>query len=229
MSAQAPGRVTSRAAIGVALLSSAYVAAQLLADVSSLRLVDLMGRAIDGGTFIYPITFTLRDLVHKVAGKQVARALIVAAAAINVFMAGFFWMVARLPLVADSGPQSELFGDVLGPVWRIVIASIIAEVISELIDTEVYSAWVRRFGGSNQWGRVLASNAVALPVDSVLFALIAFSGIGPLEAVVPATVVWEIIYLNVLFKGVVTIASMPLIYAVKPQSVVTERDASGRS
>ncbi len=224
MSAQAPGRVTSRAAIVVALLSSAYVAAQMLADVSSLRLVDLLGKAIDGGTFIYPITFTLRDLVHKVAGKQVARALIVAAAAINVFMAGFFWMVARLPLVADSGSQSELFGDVLGPVWRIVIASIIAEVISELIDTEVYSAWVRRFGGSNQWGRVLASNAVALPVDSVLFALIAFSGIGPLEAVVPAAVVWEIIYLNVLFKGVVTVASMPLIYAVKPQSVVNGRE-----
>ncbi len=227
MSAQAPGRVTSRAAIVVALLSSAYVAAQMLADVSSLRLVDLLGKAIDGGTFIYPITFTLRDLVHKVAGKQVARALIGAAAAINVFMAGFFWMVARLPLVADSGPQSELFGDVLGPVWRIVIASIIAEVISELIDTEVYSAWVRRFGGSNQWGRVLASNAVALPVDSVLFALIAFSGIGPLEAVVPAAVVWEIIYLNVLFKGVVTVASMPLIYAVKPQSVVNGLEDRG--
>ena len=156
------------------------------------------------------------------AGKKVARALVGAAAAINVFMAGFFWMVARLPLVADSGPQSELFADVLGPVWRIVFASILAEVISELIDTEVYSAWVRRFGHRHQWGRVLASNAVALPIDSVLFALIAFSGIGPLEAIVPATVVWEIIYLNILFKGAVTVVSMPLIYAVHPQADVVD-------
>ena len=209
------------------MLASAYVGAQMLADVSSLRLVDLFGKAIDGGTFIYPITFTLRDLVHKVAGKKVARALVGAAAAINVFMAGFFWMVARLPLVADSGPQSELFADVLGPVWRIVIASILAEVISELIDTEVYSAWVRRFGHRHQWGRVLASNSVALPIDSVLFALIAFSGIGPLEAVVPGSVVWEIIYLNVLFKGVVAVASMPLIYAVRPGTAVHDGPVSG--
>jgi uncharacterized integral membrane protein (TIGR00697 family) len=222
MAAPTTPQISSRAAIAVALLASAYVGAQMLADVSSLRLVDLFGKAIDGGTFIYPITFTLRDLVHKVAGKRVARALVGAAAALNIFMAGLFWTVARLPLVADSGPQSELFASVLGPVWRIVFASIIAEVISELIDTEIYSAWVRRFGDRHQWGRVLASNAVALPIDSVLFALIAFSGLGPLEAVVPASVVWEIIYLNIVFKGVVTAASMPLIYAVKPQIAVDD-------
>ena len=106
-------------ATAIALLGAAYVAAQILADVSSLRLVDLFGKAIDGGTFIYPITFTLRDLIHKVAGKRVARTLIVAAAAINLFMAGLFWFVARFQLVAESGPESELFAQVLDPVWRI--------------------------------------------------------------------------------------------------------------
>jgi len=208
--------ISSRAAVTLSLLAAAYVGAQILADVASLRLVDIFGKALDGGTFIYPITFTLRDLVHKLAGKRVARALIVAAAAINVFMAALFWFVARLPLVADSGPQSELFADVLAPVWRIVLASIVAEVISELVDTEIYSAWVRRFGQSNQWGRVLSSNAVALPIDSVIFAAIAFAGI------VPASVVWEIIWLNIVFKGIVTILSMPLIYTVKPEPLVNE-------
>jgi uncharacterized integral membrane protein (TIGR00697 family) len=206
--------LTGSAASAVALLAAAYVGAQILADVSSLRLVDVFGRALDGGTFIYPITFTLRDLVHKLAGPRVARVLIVAAAAINLFMAGLFWFVARLPLVADSGAQSELFADVLAPVWRIVVASIVAEVISELIDTEVYASWVRRYGARRQWGRVLASNTVALPIDSVIFATIAFAG------TVPGSVVWEIIWLNVVFKGVVTVASIPLIYAVRPAPLV---------
>ncbi len=206
--------LSSRAAVTLSLLAAAYVAAQILADVSSLRLVDIFGRALDGGTFIYPITFTLRDLVHKLAGKRVARALIVAAAAINLFMAALFWFVAQLPLVAESGLQSELFADVLAPVWRIVFASIVAEVISELIDTEVYSAWVRRFGETNQWGRVLASNGVALPIDSVVFALVAFAG------QVPGSVVWEIIWLNIVFKGVVTVVSIPLIYTITPRRLV---------
>ncbi len=220
MSSTSTVRLSSRGATVIALLAGAYVAAQMLADISSLRLVDLFGKAIDGGTFIYPITFTLRDLVHKVAGKKVARALIIGAAAINLFMASLFWLVARMPLIEQSGLQSELFADVLGPVWRIVFASIIAEVVAELIDTEIYSAWVRRFGRDHQWGRVLASNAVALPIDSVIFAVIAFSGIGPLAAVVPGSVVAEIIWLNILFKGVVTILSIPLIYAFKPVPVV---------
>jgi hypothetical protein len=198
----------------LALLAAAYVAAQILADVSSLKLANVFDNAIDGGTLIYPITFTLRDLVHKVAGKQVARALIVAAALINVFMAGLFWIVDALPLVPDSGQQSELFGAVLGPVWRIVFASIVAEVISELVDTEVYSAWVRRFGNRSQWGRVLASNAVAVPLDSLVFAVLAFGGL------VDPAIVRQIVLTNVVVKLLVTLVSLPLIYTVGSQPEV---------
>ena len=96
------------------------------------------------------------------------------------------------------------------------------KIVAELIDTEVYAAWVRKFGRSHQWGRVLASNAVALPIDSVVFVLIAFSGIGPLQAVVPTSVVMEIIWLNIVFKGVVTVLSIPLIYAFNPEPVVAD-------
>lgn len=209
-------RLAPRAAIILTVVAGGYVAAQVLADVASLKIVEVFGRAIDGGTFIYPITFTLRDLVHKLAGKRVARTLIVTAAVINLAMAALFWLVDVLPAVADSGPSTDFFGEVLGPVWRIVIASIIAEVISELIDTEVYAAWASRYGHRLQWGRVLSSNAVALPIDSVLFALIAFAGL------LPAAVIIDIIVLNIVFKGIVTVASIPLIYTVTPDPIVDE-------
>lgn len=204
-----PSSTRHRAAVLVAVIASAYVAAQMLSDIASLKITEIAGFSVDAGTLIYPFTFTLRDMVHKVAGKEVARALIVAAAVINLAMAGLFWLVAQTPAVADTGPATELFGTVLAPVWRIVFASIIAEVVSELIDTEVYSAWVERFGGRLQWGRVLSSNAVALPVDSAIFVAIAFVG------VVPAAVAWEIFWVNVVVKGLFTVVSIPLIYTVK--------------
>ena len=207
--------ISARAATVVALLASAYVAAQILADISSLKLTEVAGWSIDGGTFIYPITFTLRDLVHKTAGVKVARTLIITAAAINLAMAGFFWFVAELDPIAGVGPQTEFFGDVLGPVWRIVFASILAEVVAELIDTEVYRAWVAKFGEHRQWGRVLSSNGVAIPIDSAIFVLIAFWGVAP------AGDVWEIFVTNVVFKGIVTVVSIPLIYAVRPSRVVS--------
>lgn len=74
----------------IAILAALYVAAQVLSDITSLKITEVAGFSMDAGTLIYPVTFTLRDLVHKVAGKQVARTLIVVAAGVNLFMAGLF-------------------------------------------------------------------------------------------------------------------------------------------
>ena len=192
----------------IAVISSLYVAAQMLADIASLRILSIGGFSVDGGTLVYPFTFTLRDMVHKVAGISVARTLIVTAAIVNVLMAIVFLVVGMLPADMQVGPQTE-FVAVLSPVWRIVTASIIAEVIAELIDGEAYQAWVKRFGQKMQWTRVLASNAVSVPLDSIIFSVIAFGG------VLPWPVVWSIAFSNIIIKGLVTIISMPWIYLVR--------------
>jgi hypothetical protein len=201
----------NRAIRSLLIVGGAYVAAQMLADIGSLRIIDVGGSAVDAGTLIYPFTFTLRDLVHKIAGKSAARTLIFLAAGINVFMAGFFWLVANLPPDSFTGPQLE-FGIALSPVWGIVVASIAAEVVAELIDTEAYSRWASRFGERHQWGRVMVSNAVAIPVDSAIFV-----GLATLFTVFPSEVAWSIFYVNVIFKGLVTLVSIPWIYWVRPQ------------
>ena len=56
--------------------------------------------------------------------------------------------------------------------------------------------------------RVLTSNAVSVPLDSIAFAWGAFGGL------LPAAVVWSIVRSNVLVKGATTLLSLPLIYAV---------------
>jgi hypothetical protein len=187
----------------------------MMADIASLRDISVAGHAVDAGTLIYPFTFTLRDLVHKISGKTAARTVIVLAAGINVLMAGFFWLVARLPPDALTGPQLE-FGAVLSPVWGIVVASIVAEVLSELIDTEAYQRWELRFGQRHQWGRVLASNAVAIPVDSAVFV-----GLATMFGIFPSEVAWSIFWVNVVLKGVVTVISIPWIYWVRPEPLTT--------
>lgn len=212
----------SRAVTVLLAVAGGYIAAQMLADVASLRIVSLAGFAVDAGTLVYPFTFTLRDLVHKVAGKAAARTLIVTAAVVNLGMAVLFWVTARLP-AADTAPQTVQFGDVLSPVWGIVLASIVAEVVSELIDTEVYSAWVRRYGPRHQWGRVLASNSVSIPVDSAIFV-----GLAVVTGVFPAALAWSILGVNIVVKGLVALVSIPWIYMVKPVSLVSSEGGSYR-
>ncbi len=192
------------------LVVAAYVAAQMLSDVLSLKIAWLLGFSVDVGTVIYPFTFTLRDLVHKLLGRTAARILILAAAVINLLMAGLFALAVWLPPDPTWTLQAE-FAAVLTPVWRIVVASIAAEVVSEFTDTEVYHLWVTRVTRRYQWARVLLSNSISIPLDSLIFCWGAFGGQLP-----PATV-WSIFWANLLVKGGVTLLSLPSIYLV-PES-----------
>jgi len=193
------------------IVISIYIAAQLLSDIGSLKIALIAGFSVDAGTFIYPLTFTIRDLVHKQLGKTAARTVIILAAAINLFMVVFFQFAAWLPQDPTWGLGQE-FSTILGPVWRIVIASIVAEVISNLIDTEVYHFWVSRITRKYQWARVLSSNAVSIPIDSLIFCWGAFG------LMLPNSVVWSIFFANVIVKGLVTVVSLPAIYLVKEKN-----------
>ena len=199
---------------GIVVISF-YVAAQLLSDIASMKITLIAGFSVDAGTFIYPLTFTIRDLIHKRLGKTAARTVIILAATINLFMAFFFHFTAWLPQDPSWGMGNE-FSAVLGPVWRIVIASIIAEILSELLDTEIYHLWQSRITRRYQWMRVLSSNAVSIPVDSLIFCWLAFG------FVLPHNVVWSVFYANVIVKGAVTILSLPSIYLVKEKPAMLE-------
>ena len=199
--------------IAVVVVAS-YAAAQMLSDISSLKIAVIAGLAVDMGTFIYPITFTLRDMVHKVLGKKNAQTLIITAAVINVFMAIYLAWAASVPSDPSWGLGAE-FSAILGPIWRIVIASITAELISEMIDTEVYHWFVTRITTQYQWARVLVSNSVSIPIDSFIFAVLAFAPLPGLEdhfLSVPWNIVWQIFLFNLMVKYAVTLVSMPLIY-----------------
>ena len=196
----------------IVVITAAYIAAQMLADIASLKIGVVAGLAVDMGTFIYPITFPLRDVVHKVMGKRNAQMLIVSAAVINLFMVLYLMWAAIVP----SDPQSFggiEFSTVFAPLWRIVAASILAEVVSDLLDTEVYHWFVTRITRRFQWLRVLISNGISVPVDNVIFALVAFAPITLLGTEgLPWVVVWEIFLFNLIVKFGVTLVSLPLIY-----------------
>jgi uncharacterized integral membrane protein (TIGR00697 family) len=222
-----PTVVVSRVAVAAV---GAYVGAQVIADVTSLKIGNVADRAVDMGTFIYPITFTLRDVVHKALGKRAARTLVVTAAAVNLFMAVYLQWAAKAPsdVTYPLGPEFEA---VLAPLWRITLASVVAEVISELVDTEVYSWFVRRVTTRHQWARVAVSNAVSVPLDNVIFAVGAFGALPGLRdhaLTLPWDAVWDIFVVNLTVKAIVSGASLPLIY-LSPDAHSTAADDPARA
>lgn len=195
----------------------AYIGMSLMANVMSVRIVMLGPWAIDAGTLTYPLTFTLRDVVHKAGGRTAARVTILTGALLNLFMVGAFWVAARMPADLSVGPQAE-FGALLIPVARIVVGSVVAQVVAELVDTEIYHMVLQRLGSHHQWARVVVSNVVSIPTDSVVFALVAFAG-----SVDPSTLL-QIMWSNVLVKSLTTAVTWPLIYAVREPGDPEEAD-----
>lgn len=101
------------------------------------------------GTFIFGVTFTQRDRLHS-AGRRWVYGTIAIAALANVLMSA-----------------------VVGVPFRIILASFVAIFLAETADTEVYQRllpypWLLRVAGSN---------AVSVPLDTLLFSLIAFAGV----------------------------------------------------
>lgn len=194
------------------LYSVLYISLILFSNLGSLRVILLAGLSLDGGTLLYPFTFTMRDVLHKKCGGDIARFVILLSAAINLLMFAFAALVGALPPDMSVGPQAE-YALVLAPGFRIVIASILAATLAELLDTRVYSLVRSRFGSRHQWLRVLLSNLFSVPLDSAVFVLVAFAGRYD-----PASL-WAIFIGNIVVKYAVSLLSMGSIYLVRDDQV----------
>jgi uncharacterized PurR-regulated membrane protein YhhQ (DUF165 family) len=137
-----------------------YIVAVLAANYTATWFIPLpVFGLVSVGTLIFGITFTQRDRVHRYGRKSVY--LMIFLAAVGMVLESLF----------------------LGVEWRIICASFIAIVLSETADTEIYHRLLQR-----SWlQRVLGSNLVSIPLDSLLFNLIAFGGVfapGMLTAII---------------------------------------------
>ena len=109
---------------------------------------------LSAGTLTFGATFTLRDMAHQSSdraglGRAPVLAMIGAAAIANVAVAAL-----------------------IGIPGRFLLASFGAILLSEGIDTEIYHSL-----RSRSWlVRVLSSNAVSVPLDSITFTVVAFAG-----------------------------------------------------
>jgi len=148
-----------------------YIAATLAANYMAAWFVPLpIFGLVSIGTLAFGVTFTERDRVHRF-GRKAVYTMILVAAALNVLESVF-----------------------LGVSGRVILASFTAIILAEAADTEVYQRLIGR-----PWiQRVAGSNAVSIPIDTVLFTCIAFAG------VFPTTMLISIIFGDMVLKAVIS-------------------------
>lgn len=125
----------------------------------------------------YALTFLITDLLSEIYGKD---------AASEAVKLGLIAMFAALITNAVSIllPKAVWFDDtaflsVLGLNYRIIVASIIAYIISQTHDVWAFHFWKEKTNGKMLWLRNNASTIVSQLIDTVLFIMIAFYGAVP--------------------------------------------------
>jgi uncharacterized integral membrane protein (TIGR00697 family) len=195
------------------LLIGLYVACEIISNVTASKPVAIAGVVVPAAVFLYALTFTLIDLINERLGKTGARQVVATAFAANLLLAGYVQVAIWLP-AAPFYRDANAFAGVLGSTPRIVFASLVAYLVSSLVDTEIF-AWWRAHVAGPKWMRVLTSNAISTLVDSALFISIAFAGVLPVGPLIRG---------QYLVKMGVTVLSLPLIYAGRhPSEAAAER------
>lgn len=161
----------------------AYVVSIFVANLLIDKFIELpFYGMLSTGTIFFAFVFTLRDHLHRYGVKF---------ALLGIFLA----------LIINTS-LSIIFAIPI----RFIIASFLAILLSELADTAVFERLKER-----SWAlKVIASNAVSVPVDSVVMTMIAFLGVLTLNEMM------AIIFADILAKYLIALTVI-----IRPEKIRT--------
>jgi uncharacterized integral membrane protein (TIGR00697 family) len=186
------------------ILLSIFVGSITIASVLANKIINVFGLFVPAGVLAYSMTFLMTDAISEIWGQETAK---------HTVFGGFIGLVAVLLLIqislvwprAPFWKQQAAYQTIMGSTSRIIIASFIAYLVSQLHDVWAFHFWKKVTGGRHLWLRNNFSTAVSQFMDSSLFITVAFYGVMP---------VWPLIWSQWLVKLVIAFLDTPIIYGI---------------
>ena len=186
------------------LLVGIFIASILAANTLASKLFEVRGLVMTAGIIAFPITFLITDIINDVWGKRTAQNVVIAGLCANIVMLVLYTGGIHLP-PAGFWPNQEAFESILGSVPRVVLASMVAYLISQNWDVWVFDK-IKNSSNAGLWLRNNVSTITSQMIDSAIFLLIAFGGVVPWESMLKMFVT----YLGV--KLTIALIDTPLVY-----------------
>jgi uncharacterized integral membrane protein (TIGR00697 family) len=161
------------------------------------------------GIMIFPLSYLTMDIIQEVKGKEVARKILFG----TLFALAFVMVVTYISTALPSAKRDfypEEYNKVFGVSIRVMLASLIAFVIADLSDIEIFAKIKEKTKEKMLWLRATGSTIVSQFIDSVVFMFLAFYGISPKH---DAMYLLMITLPYWILKCIVAIGGTPLVYA----------------
>lgn len=108
---------------------------------------------ISVGILPYPVTFLITDLISEIFGKKKANQIVVAGIFASFFSLLIVYTANAVPATSWSPVQDGLFTSVFGNTMIAVFASMMAYLLAQFVDIQIYHFWKDVTKGKHLWLR----------------------------------------------------------------------------
>ncbi|MFH1650314.1 MAG: queuosine precursor transporter [Candidatus Woesearchaeota archaeon] len=151
----------------------------VLSNVFAPQLIKAFGLTTSLAVPMYAAIFLATDIIAEHYGVKEARKVVWIGLASQVMLLVVSQMMIRTQVLPFSQSMHDALITVFSFTPRLVLASLVAYVISQFHDVWAFHAWKRRTKGKHLWIRNNASTIVSQFIDTVIVVVIAFYGVLP--------------------------------------------------
>jgi hypothetical protein len=191
---------------GPEILIGVFASLTVIANLIAFKLVSFGPFVVPSAVIAYSTTFLITDILSEFYGKRMALKAVYSGLIANVLMILIvFIAISWSPAPFMREEQLFAFNSVFGFAPRVVLASLIAFVISQHHDVIAFHFWKRKTEGKHLWFRNNASTMVSQLMDTAIFITIAFYGL-------PGAILLNMILGQYLVKVLIALLDTPFIY-----------------
>ena len=170
------------------------------------------------GVLLWPLEFVMTDIVNEYYGPKAVRRISFTAVALILYAFIMFYLAIQLPpadfwVTSNSGSgvpnMQDAFNGVFGQGMRIIVGSLVAFLVSQIVDVTIFHRIKKATGEKHVWLRATGSTLVSQLVDSYIVLFIAFSGKFTWQQIL------AIGMMNYIYKFTMAIVLTPLIYFIE--------------
>ncbi|MGK0386271.1 MAG: putative integral membrane protein (TIGR00697 family) [Patiriisocius sp.] len=162
---------------------------------------------ISAGILPYPITFLITDIISEIYGKRKANQIVTTGLFASFFSLLIVYVADAVPATDWSPINDSLFTTVFGATAIAVLASMMAYLLAQYIDIQIFHFWKRVTKGKHLWLRNNFSTFLSQFVDTFIV-LVLLCSFGKIK--------WELfsglLLGGFLFKILIALLDTPVLY-----------------
>lgn len=179
-----------------------------------------LGLSLTCGVLLWPLEFVMTDIINEYYGPKAVRRISYIAVGLIMYAFLMFYVAMGVPPadfwygtgVQDGIPDmSKAFNGIFGQGMWIIFGSLMAFLISQIVDVTIFHKIKKITGEKKVWLRATGSTLVSQLVDSFIVLFIAFK-IGKGWS-------WQLVFaiclINYAYKFTMAILLTPVIYFVE--------------